>query len=189
MSRFLFLLGSTRAQGNTELLARAAARGLAADAETRWLRLSELPLEPFLDVRHGGGSYAAPQGPARTLLEATLWATDLVFAAPTYWYGLPAGTKQYLDHWSGWLRAPGVDFKATMAGRRLWVITVNSSEPGDGDDASEPLLGTLRRTAAYMGMAFAGALVGRGNRPGDVERDAVAMQAAADFFRAARRPA
>ena len=26
-------------------------------------------------------------------------------------------TKRYLDHWSGWLRVPGVDFRARMRGR------------------------------------------------------------------------
>ena len=179
--RFTFLLGSARAGGNTEILARRAAEALPAETEARWLRLAELPLEPFRDLRHGGVAYPAPTGHAATLLEATLWATDLVVAAPTYWYSLPAAAKLYLDHWSWWLRLPGVDFKARMAGKRLWGITVNSDDPGE-DGGSAPLLATLELAAGYMKMRFGGALVGHGSRPRDVERDTAAMAAARGLF-------
>ena len=52
---FLFLVGAARAGGNTEMLARRAAKELPRDAEQRWLRLPELPLPPFEDRRHGAG--------------------------------------------------------------------------------------------------------------------------------------
>jgi multimeric flavodoxin WrbA len=178
--KVLVLLGSARVGGNTERLARLAVEGLPAHAEVRWLRLAELPLEPFQDLRHAGG-YGPPAGHAATLLEATLWATDLLLAAPTYWYGLPAAAKLYLDHWSGWLRAPGVEFKARMAGKTLWAITVNSGEAGD-TEGSRPLIRTLELSAGYMAMGFGGALVGHGNRPGEVEQDQVAMAEARGFL-------
>jgi multimeric flavodoxin WrbA len=179
--RFLVLLGSARRDGNTERLARRAVAALPAVAEVRWLRLSELPLEPFVDVRHEGGVYPAPTGHAATLLEATLWASDLVVAAPTYWYSLPAAVKLYLDHWSGWLRVPGLEFKARMKGRTLWVVTVNSEDPGE-DEGSAALVRTLELSAGYMGMAFGGVLLGHGNRPGEVEQDEAALAAADRFF-------
>lgn len=178
-SRVLVLLGSARAGGNTEQLARLAVEGLPPGAEVRWLRLAELPLEPFADLRHEGGAYPPPTGNAATLLEATLWATDLVVAAPTYWFSLPAPVKLYLDHWSGWFRVPGVEFKARMKGKTLWAVTVNSDDPGEGaDEGSLPLLRTLELTAEYLEMRFGGAVVGHGNRPGDVLRDAAAVAAA-----------
>jgi multimeric flavodoxin WrbA len=181
--RFLLLLGSTRVNGNTERLARRAASALPPGTELRWLRLSELPLQAFTDVRHEPGlGYPLPEGNAATLLEATLWASDLVVAAPTYWYALPAAAKLYLDHWTGWLRVPGLDFKARMAGRRLWLVTVNADGP-DESGGSDLLVAMLERTARYMGMRFGGALVGRGNRPGEVEGDAEALALADRFFR------
>ena len=122
-----------------------------------------------------------PEGDALTLLDATLWATDLVFAAPTYWYNLPAPMKLCLDHWSGWLRVPGLDFKAKQAGKGLWVITVNSDEPGE-DSSSAPLVKSFELTADYMKMRFCGALVGHANRPGELAQDAAALTAAAHFF-------
>ena len=181
--RFSIVLGSTREGGNSEVLAKHALEGVPQGAETRWLRLRDLPLPPFVDVRHEGeGEYPAPTGHAKTLLDATLWATDLVFATPTYWYSLPASVKLYLDHWSAWMRVPGLEFKKAMKGRALWVITVNSDDPGE-DASSGPLLRTLELTAEYMHMRFAGALVGHGNRPGDAAKDEIAIRAARTLFR------
>ena len=42
--RFLFVLGSARPEGNTELLARRAAEQLPPDVEQRWIDLTSDPL-------------------------------------------------------------------------------------------------------------------------------------------------
>ncbi|MFD0399761.1 flavodoxin family protein [Kitasatospora sp. NPDC059811] len=177
---FLFLDASSRAGGNSEQLARLAAEAsLPAGSEQRWLRLSEHPLPPFEDLRHvGDGRYPEPVGHERTLLDATSAATDLVFVAPLYWYSLPTSAKLYLDHWSSWLRQPGADFRARMRGGTIWGVTALATE----DDKAEPLIGTLRLTAEYMGMRWGGALLGNGTRPGDVLRDERALIAAKSFF-------
>ena len=182
-AHFLFLLASARRDGNAETLARHAAAGLPAGTRQTWLRLDEHPLPPFADLRHAsaGPWQPAVEGPARTLLEATLAATDLVFVSPVYWYSLPASAKLYLDHWSAWLRAPGWDFKARMAGKSMWAVTALS----DSDlSLAAPLEGTLRLTAGYMEMRWAGLLAGEGNRPGDVRNDRAALARAASFFTA-----
>lgn len=179
--QFLFLLGSARENGNTETLARRAAEQLSAtQAEQHWLRLSELPLPTFADIRHAGdGTYPEPAGHERLLLDATLTATDLVLATPVYWYSVSTATKHYLDYWSGWMRVPGVDFKARMAGKTLWAVTTAS----DDDPACvEPLTGMLRHTARYLKMRWGGVLVGNGSRPGDVLTDAPALAEARSFF-------
>jgi len=180
--RFLFLLGSTRRGGNTEQLARLAASSLPKDVEVRFLALSDLPLPPFFDLRHEKGLGHLPlSGNAARLAEETLWATDLVIAAPTYWYSLPAQVKLYLDHFSGFLRVQSLDFKARMKGKRMWAITVNADDPSESG-ASDLLVATLERTAAYLGMDFRGALVGHGNRPGEVLGDERAVLFARRFF-------
>jgi multimeric flavodoxin WrbA len=181
-SRHLFLLASARKDGNTERLASVAAAGLPAGAAQEWLRLSDTPLPPFRDIRHDAGIYPAPTGHEKLLVEATLQATDLIFCAPVYWYGLPASAKLYLDYWSAWLRVPGLDFKNRMKGKRLWAVTMISG----GDDATaDPLIGTLKLTAEYMAMEWRGVLLGHGSRPGDVEKDARALRAAENFFKRA----
>ncbi len=177
--RFLFLLASARHGGNTEHLARAAAAALPSHVEQRWIRLSDKPLAPFRDIRHDTPNYCTPEGNERTLVDATLWATDLVFVAPLYWYSLPASAKLYLDYWAGWLRVAEVDFEHGMKGKRLWAVTVLSD---DDDSAADPLIGTLIRSAHYMEMDWRGVLLGHGSHPGDVERDVDALEAASRFL-------
>ncbi|MFF6998031.1 flavodoxin family protein [Streptomyces sp. NPDC008313] len=179
MSRqFLFVLGSSRPDGNTELLARKAAEQLPGDVGRRWVSLAEHSLPDFTDRRHD--DFARPtSGTTAMLLDATLAATDIVIASPLYWYSVSASTKRYLDHWSGWLRTPGVDFKATMAGRRLWGVTALAAPE---DAVAAPLVGTLHHTAAYLGMRFGGVLLGNGSKPGDVLEDAAALTRAKTFF-------
>ena len=177
---FLFVLGSSRAGGNTELLARRAAEQLPPDTRQRWLRLTDLPLPPFEDRRHlGDGVYPRPAADARTLLDATAEATDLVITSPLYWYAVSTETKRYLDQWSAWLRTPDADFRARMAGGTLWGVTALA---GDDPSDADPLVGTLEKTAAYMRMRFGGVLIGNGNRPGDVLRDEDALRRAKTFF-------
>ena len=178
--RFLFVLGSARAEGNTELLARRAAEQLSPDVEQRWIRLADHPLPDFTDLRHDSDHVRpASDTNAGLLLDATLAATDIVIASPLYWYSVSGLTKRYLDYWSGWLRTPGVDFRATLAGRTLWGVAAQADpEPA----VSAHLAGTLNNSAAYLDMRFGGVLLGNGSAPGDVLNDTGALTRAKTFF-------
>ena len=179
---FLFLLASTRRGGNTEALARMAAATIPAGVEQRWIRLSEMALEPFADLRHDGdgdGVFPQPEGAQRTLLEATLGATDLVVATPVYWYSVSAAAKLYLDYWTAWMRVPGVDFRARMAGKRMWAVAAHTS---DDLQQIEPLVGTLRLSAEYLAMRWSGVLLGYANRPGELAEDPGVAERAGAFF-------
>jgi hypothetical protein len=184
--QFTFLLASARRGGNSERLAGRAAEALPDEWGQSWLRLSDLPLAPFVDRRHPAVDYPEPCGVERLLLDETLAATDLVFVVPLYWYSLPSSAKTYLDYWSGWLRAPGTDFRGRMAGKTLWGVCVLSDED---PRRADPLIGTLEITAGYMAMNFGGVLLGYGNRPGDVLVDSAALARAEVFFRRSPRPA
>ncbi|RFP66716.1 flavodoxin [Hymenobacter lapidiphilus] len=176
--RFLFLLGSTRRNGNSELLARRAAGFLPAVTAQQWLFLPDYALPPFIDQRHDESYLAPTTGPEKTLLDATLAATDLVLVSPLYWYALSTPAKHYLDYWSAWLRTPNLDFRARMRGKTFWAVVAGS---GPGAEA-QPLQEGLQLTAAYMDMPWGGYLYGNGSRPGDVRQDVVAWQAAEGFF-------
>ncbi|MEV5608158.1 NAD(P)H-dependent oxidoreductase [Streptomyces sp. NPDC052225] len=176
---FLFVLGSSRPDGNSEILARRAAEQLPAGTGQRWIDLAAHPLPDFEDLRHDS-DHTRPHGDdVALLLDATLAATDIVIVSPLYWYSVSASTKRYLDYWSGWLRTPGVDFKATLAGRTLWGVTALAHEEFD---VADPLIGTLNNSAAYMGMRFGGVLLGNGSKPGDVLKDESALANAKTFF-------
>lgn len=187
--RFLFVLGSARLDGNTELLARRAAEQLPPGVEQEWIRLADHPLPDFLDIRHDGivGAVQPTENDTiRQLLDATLAATDIVIASPVYWYSLSGLTKRYLDYWSDWLRVPGADFRATMAGRTLWGV---SALADDQPVVADPVIGTLNNSAAYLKMRFGGVLLGNGSAPGDVLKDTEALTRAKTFFTQEATPA
>ncbi|MDT9681625.1 NAD(P)H-dependent oxidoreductase [Streptomyces sp. TRM76323] len=173
-------MGSTRTGGNTEQLARRAAAGLPEAVGQQWVRLIDLSLPGFRDLRHSGdGTYPSPGGDARRLLDATLRATDIVIASPLYWYSLSAPVKNYLDHWAGWLRVPGLEFRARMAGKTLWGVTALADQDRS---VADPLVGTLRHTARYMDMRLGGVLLGNGNAPGQVLADGDALEETDTFL-------
>lgn len=181
--QFVFVLGSARYDGNTEILARRAAESLPETGGRVWLRLSEHPLPLFEDIRHHETrKYEITSEHEKVLLDTTLSATDLVIASPVYWYSLSASTKLYLDHWSGWMRLPGVDFKKRMASKTLWAVSALSDD--ESTAGAQPLIDTLRLTAEYMKMRWGGVLLGYGNRPGDVLNHPDSLDRAALFFTA-----
>ncbi|MBB6099058.1 NAD(P)H-dependent FMN reductase [Deinobacterium chartae] len=179
--KYLFLLGSTRAGSNSEALARAAARSLPTNALQRWIRVIDHPtLEPFEDRRHADPyrAYPMPEGVALNLLEATLEATDIVIATPLYWYGLPGHLKLYLDHWSAWMRVPGLNFRERMQGKALHLIVAHGEEP----EKAAPLVAAMKYAAQFMGMRWGGELLAQGNRPGEALEGFAAGEAASRFF-------
>jgi multimeric flavodoxin WrbA len=177
---FLFVVASARDDGNSERLARRAAAALPAEVSRTWLRLQELTLPPFSDLRHDPGGFPPPAGASLELANATLAATDLVFVTPVYWYSLPAAAKLYLDYWSAWMRAPELGFSARMRGRKMWAVVVDSSEPAER--AYAPLVDSLVLSAQYMEMRWMGALHGHGNRVGDALNDPATLAAADRYF-------
>ena len=175
---FVFLVASTRLGGNSEHLAKMAAELLPSQVKQTWLRLTNLPLEPFTDIRHSIGVYPQPTGNEKVLLEATLSTTDLVLVAPLYWYSVPTPLKLYLDYWSAWMRVPDLQFLKRMAGKRMWVVCASS---GDREEA-QPMFDSLKLSAEYTKMHWGGVLWGNASRPGDIAKDAAALEAAKTFF-------
>ncbi|MFF5976867.1 NAD(P)H-dependent oxidoreductase [Streptomyces sp. NPDC012769] len=175
---FLFVLGSSRPDGNSEILARAAAAGLPAGVPQRWVDLNRLDLPDFQDGRHE--LTGPPTGETeRMLMDATTEATDVVIVSPLYWYTLSAQAKRFLDYWSGWLNVPGSDFKQRMAGGTLWGVTALAH---DEHVVADGLVTSLSHSAAYLRMRFGGVLTGTGSRPGRVRADTAAMTRAETFF-------
>jgi NAD(P)H-dependent FMN reductase len=160
--RFLFVVGSAREGGSSEVLARHAAAGLPATVVQDWKRLSDLPLDAFREDRHGETA-RLPSGNERILLDATLRATDLVIVSPLYWYSVSASVKLYLDHWGRWMRLPAVAFRARMRGKTMWAVTAFGGPDATG---AGPLTEALRRSAEYLDMRWGGAVAGHRERPG-----------------------
>ncbi|MFH9742437.1 flavodoxin family protein [Streptomyces roseolus] len=182
---FLFVLGSSRADGNSEILAREAAAHLPAGTPQRWVDLNDLDLPDFQDGRHETTAHRMG-GVEADLLEATREATDVVIVSPLYWYTFSAQTKRYLDYWSGWLNLPDSDFKQRMAGGTLWGVTAMSHEH---HVVADGLTTALHNSAAYLRMRFGGVLLGTASRPGRIRADEQALIRAKTFFEQDAPPA
>ena len=177
---FLFLVASARESGhlgNTEWLARQAAQALEPGTRQTWLHLAGLQLPAFVDQRHTTGQYPLPEGDLRTLLDATLAATDIVLVSPVYWFSIPASLKTYLDHWSAWMRVPGLPFKEQMAAKTMRLVTTS----GDRTKA-QPMIDSVRLCAQFLSMAWGGELWGKGGPPDAVRADASAVAQSAAFL-------
>lgn len=79
------------------------------------------------------------------------------------------------------MRIPELAFKQTLRGRSLWGVLVDA-DTDISEGSSNPVIDALRRSADWMSMQWRGALVGHANLPGEIEKDAAALDAATRFF-------
>ena len=180
MSRhFLFVTASARDGGNSLTMARRAADHLPEGASQAWIDLNTNPMPLFEDLRHAEPGYGPVAPSVQPILDATLAATDIVLVAPLYWYGIPAAAKLYIDHWSHWLRLEGVDFRARMGDKALWLIMAYASA---NDDQIRPATEQCRFSIEFFGGTWKGALLGKASMPGQIAGDADAMARAETFF-------
>lgn len=88
-----------------------------AGHEVRDFDLYARGFEPRLSAAEHGAHYAQGENeaPVQEYVDALRWAEALVFVFPTWWYGVPAILKGYLDR--VWL--PGVAFHLPADGGRI----------------------------------------------------------------------
>ncbi|MFC4076041.1 flavodoxin family protein [Salinithrix halophila] len=163
------LYGSSRKNGNSEWLTKLFVNGFDADE----IYLSDYRIEPIIDYRHAEpGPY--PNDDYRKLIDRVLEQDTIVIATPIYWYGLPAQLKLFIDRWSQSLRENRTDFLANMANKRAYVIAIGDDEP---HVKGQPLIQQLEYIFDFVGVNFAGHVIGKGRRPEDIEQDSKALTA------------
>lgn len=175
--RFLFLTTSPRAGSNSTRLATEAAAGLPDGTPTRWLDLNAPALPGFRDLRPGHSG--VPMGRLGDIFGQIMLASDIVIAAPIYWYAFPAPLHLMLSHPSGWLDVPELRLIDSLKSKRLWLVTSRADPDPSVPDTAEAL---MRRTATWLGMAWGGALHGVADAPGEIA-GTEAMARARGFLR------
>ncbi|HEY3367736.1 MAG TPA: flavodoxin family protein [Symbiobacteriaceae bacterium] len=171
----LVLYGSSRRRGNSELLTDQLVTGLAC---TR-IYLAEHLVMPIQDKRHTSEGFGPVDDDYEAIVDQVLAHDIIIFATPLYWYGMSAQLKAFLDRWSGSLRDQRFDFRADMAKKTAYVVVTGSAQPRI---KALPLIQQFDLVCGYVGIPFAGYLIGEGNRPGDVLHDGRAM-AEAEWLR------
>lgn len=112
--RILVILGHPSAASLCAGLADAYARGAGdGGAEVRVLRLGELAFDPLLHAGYRGDQPLEPD--LQQARDAIVWASHLAWVYPTWWGGMPALLKGFIDR----VFLPGFAFRYRQ-GSALW---------------------------------------------------------------------
>jgi multimeric flavodoxin WrbA len=176
LMKILVLNGSTRRHGNTELLAEKVTEGLSCTK----IFLSEKKIDPIRDMRHTAEGFPDVEDDYEEVLQALLAHDTVVFATPLYWYGMSGNMKTCIDRWSQSLRDKRFSFKEIMSQKQAYVVIVGGDQP---KVEALPLVQQFSLIFKYIGMTFAGYVIGKGNKPGEVLQDEAALDQAAAINR------
>ncbi len=98
--RILILNGSPRKNGNTELLAKAFARGAEENNEVEILSVSDFDIRPCVGCDfcyHSSQNQCRQKDDMLKIYQKLLNADVLVLASPVYFYGISAQLKTVID--------------------------------------------------------------------------------------------
>ncbi|WP_411503429.1 flavodoxin family protein [Brevibacillus centrosporus] len=162
--KILVLQGSSRENGNTEQLSQLVLQGIPHTQ----IHLREKNIRAIHDQRHDPEGFTAVDDDYDAIVEAVLEHDVIVFATPIYWYGMSGFMKDFVDRWSQSLRDKRYSFKQALAQKQGFVITTGGDDPRV---KGLPLIQQFQYIFGFVGMPFAGYIIGEGNKPGDVLSD------------------
>ncbi|MGI2328171.1 flavodoxin family protein [Planococcus sp. YIM B11945] len=166
------LYGGNRPNGNTEALTKLATQGL----EVEEIYLNDYVIEAIQDKRHAEEGFGEVDDDYNFILDRILPHDTLIFSTPIYWYSMTGTMKNFIDRWSQTLRDSNYpDFKKHMSQKRAFVIAVGGDQPYM---KALPMIQQFQHIFDFMGTAFDGYVIGEGNKPGDIAKDARALSAA-----------
>ncbi|WP_404447718.1 flavodoxin family protein [Sutcliffiella horikoshii] len=163
------IYGGSRKQGNTETLTKHAIQGM----EVEEIYLNNHNILPIIDMRHDVEGFQNRNDDYNTIIERILQHDTLIFATPIYWYSMSGTMKNFIDRWSHSMRdANFPDFKERMSTKAAYVIAVGGDSPSM---KGLPMIEQFKYIFEFMGMEFKGYIIGKGNQPGDIQEDNVAL--------------
>lgn len=169
------IYGGTRPNGNTETLTELVIKGLAVNR----IFLKDYRILPIEDFRHSEGGFPDVDDEYNTVIKQIIDHDILIFATPVYWYSMSGIMKNFIDRWSQTLRDSSFpDFKKQMAAKQAYVVAVGGDAPYI---KGLPMIEQFQFIFSFMGTAFAGYILGDGNKPGEVLKDKVAIAAAKEL--------
>ncbi|MEH7108367.1 flavodoxin family protein [Bacillus sp. JJ1764] len=169
------IYGGTRANGNTELLTDHVITGVT----TEKIYLHEQTIQPIIDKRHSPEGFEDRNDDYNSIIDRILPHDILLFATPVYWYTMSGSMKNFIDRWSQTLRDSNYpDFKNIMATKKAYVIAVGGDQPRI---KGLPMIQQFKHIFDFMGIEFAGYILGEGNKPEDILADETALSIAAQF--------
>ncbi|AIM16523.1 flavodoxin family protein [Neobacillus sedimentimangrovi] len=166
------IYGGTRPNGNSEKLTELVIQDIA----TEKIYLRDFNIQPIIDMRHSKDGFQERNDDYNSIIDRILPHDILIFSTPIYWYSMSGTMKNFIDRWSQTLRDPKYpDFKSKMASKKAFVIAVGGDDPYI---KGLPLIQQFQYIFDFMGIEFAGYILGNGNKPEEVLQDKVALFAA-----------
>ncbi|MFD4818179.1 flavodoxin family protein [Peribacillus butanolivorans] len=166
------IYGGTRPNGNTEMLTEHVFQGMV----TEKIYLRDYYIKPIIDMRHSKDGFQDRNDDYNSIIERILPNDILVFSTPIYWYSMSGTMKNFIDRWSQTLRDPKYpDFKNEMASKKAFVIAVGGDDP---HIKGLPMIQQFNYIFDFIGIEFAGYILGNGNKPEEVIQDKDALFAA-----------
>lgn len=161
--------GSSRKNGNSELLAREVLKGFCFDA----LHLYDLNIVPIEDKRHDSEGFTVLHDDYDLIIQQILKSDVLVFATPIYWYSMSGSMKVMIDRLSQAIRDERYpNLKEHLQKVKVIVLAVGGDEPYI---KGLPMIQQFNYIFDFLGMSFDHYLLAKGNRPGDVLLDSKAI--------------
>ncbi|MDQ0272810.1 flavodoxin family protein [Cytobacillus purgationiresistens] len=166
------IYGGTRPDGNTETLTKESVQGL----EVEEIHLKDYFIEPIVDQRHTSEGFQEVKDDYNALIDRILKHDVIIFSTPIYWYSMTGRMKNFVDRWSQTLRDPKyTDFKDQLSRKEAYVIAVGGDQPLM---KGLPMIQQFHYIFDFIGLPFAGYIIGEGNKPGDILQDQKALIAA-----------
>ncbi|TMW71297.1 flavodoxin family protein [Alteribacter natronophilus] len=172
----LVLYGSSRAGGNSELLAEK----LIGNHEAERIYLRGKTIENIKDQRHEEGGFEKKGDDYYDVLDQLMAHDTVVFVTPLYWYGMSSVMKTFVDRWSETLRDRQVPFRETMKRKIFYLVVTGGDNP---KQKALPLVLQFRHICDFFGTKCGGYVIGEGNEPGQVADDREAMFQAEEMSR------
>lgn len=164
--------GSSRENGNTDYL---TSKAIGKESGTH-IFLRDHQIQPIVDERHAEAGFQEVTDDHKQLIDLILIHDVLVFSTPIYWYSMSGPMKIFIDRTSQIMRDPDyTHFKQGMKGKKVYVIAVGGDHP---HVKGLPLIQQFQYICQYYSMSFEGYVIGKASKPGEIEKDQKALQAA-----------
>ena len=177
----LTIYSSSRRNGNSEKLAKRVTENI----NTTEIFLTDHAFKPIIDQRHLAKDFEPVHDGYKELLETFLKFDTYLFAVPVYWFSMPAQLKIFFDRWSQYMRDPQLNFKEQVSGKKVYLVITANDEPLE--DITAPLIQQFRLICDFIGLELVEIIIGKGNKPGDIQHDELALHQAAELNRTLRR--
>lgn len=165
--------GSTRPNGNTEYLTYQA---VPKDVGTH-IYLRDHEIKPIIDYRHTEEGFPPCEDDHEKLIDVMLAHDIILFSTPIYWYSMSGIMKTFIDRFSQILRTPNYShFRDELKKKKVYLIAVGGDQP---HIKGLPLIQQMNYICQFYDMPFAGYVIGKASKPGEIKHDKKALQAAA----------